>query len=80
MVITATQCRAARALVDWSQSELAENAGLTQVTLSTFEKGGNMRESNNLKIQETFEGAGVEFIGEDEASNAGGAGVRLKKG
>jgi len=80
MVITAKQCKAARALMDWSQSKLATEAGLTQVTLSTFEKGGSMRVSNNEKIQQAFENAGIEFIDEGKASKKGGGeGVRLSK-
>ncbi len=74
-MITKEQCKAARGLLNWSQSTLAEESGLTQITISAFEKGREMRVSNNESLKQTFEAAGVEFIPE----NGGGPGVRLKK-
>lgn len=79
MVISPEQCRAARSLLGWSQTDLMKAAGLTQATLSAFEKGsGAMRTNNNERLQEALEGAGVVFIEDGETSKAGGAGVRLK--
>ena len=69
------QCRAARALLDWTQSALADATGLSVVTIRAFEKGGEMRDSNKNLLTLAFERAGVEFI----AENGGGPGVRLKK-
>lgn len=68
------QCRAARALIDLEQSDLADAAGVHRNTLVGFEKGeGNPRASTVAAIRAALEAAGVEFIKE----NGGGAGVRL---
>jgi len=74
-MITPEQCRAARALLNWTQSELAERVSISAVSIRAFEKGGEMRDSNLKLIRLTFEEAGVTFIPE----NGGGAGVRLAK-
>jgi transcriptional regulator with XRE-family HTH domain len=73
-MLTPAQCRAARALLDWTQSDLADVTGLSAVTIRAFEKGGAMRDSNRTLLQLSFEKAGVQFIPE----NGGGAGVRLR--
>ncbi|NEH46127.1 helix-turn-helix domain-containing protein [Rhizobium leguminosarum] len=39
-------CRAARALLDWTQRDLAERTSMSAVSIRAFEKGGDMRESN----------------------------------
>ena len=74
-LITSEQCRAARALLDWTQGDLARAARLSAVTIRAFERGGEMRESNRSLLRMTLERAGVEFI----ADNGGGPGVRLRK-
>lgn len=75
-MITAAQSRAARALIDWSQVQLAHSANLSESTVRDFEKGRRTPSINNLAaIQRALEEAGVQFIPE----NGGGAGVRLKK-
>jgi len=73
-MIAPAQCRAARALLDWTQADLAQVTGLSVVTIRAFEKGGEMRDSNRMLLQLSFEKAGVTFIPE----NGGGAGVRLR--
>ena len=74
-MLTASQCRAARALLDWTQGNLAVVTGLSAVTIRAFERGGEMRDSNRTLLQLCFERAGVDFISE----NGGGPGVRLRK-
>jgi DNA-binding XRE family transcriptional regulator len=74
-MITAEQCRAARALLNWTQDELAKRVSVSAVSIRAFEKGGEMRDSNRKLLQLTLEAAGVQFIPE----NGGGAGVRLAK-
>lgn len=70
------QSRAARALLDWSQTQLASAANLGESTVRDFEKGRRVPSINNLAaIRAALEAAGVEFIPE----NGGGAGVRLRK-
>lgn len=75
-MITAAQCRAARALLDWSQQHLAAAAQVGVVTVRQFEGGGAQPRRATLDvICRALELAGVEFIPENE----GGAGVRLKR-
>jgi transcriptional regulator with XRE-family HTH domain len=68
--------RAARALLNWSQADLARAAGLSEVSVKNIERGvtdprlGTMRELTQALVQ-----AGVVLIPE----NGGGAGVRLFK-
>jgi transcriptional regulator with XRE-family HTH domain len=71
------QIRAARGLLGWSQSKLAERAGLSLPTVKRVEAGTGPRvsESARARIQKTLEAAGVHFIDE----NGGGPGVRLHK-
>jgi hypothetical protein len=74
-MITAAQSRAGRALLDWSQEELARAAHLGLSTIRDFEKGRRVPTHNNLAgIKAALETAGVEFIPE----NGGGPGVRIK--
>jgi transcriptional regulator with XRE-family HTH domain len=74
--MTPEQCRAARALLDWSQELLAGQSGVAKRTVQYFESG--TREpiaANNAALRAALEKAGVDFI----AENGGGPGVRLKK-
>jgi len=76
MTITPDQCRAARALLDISQDELATMAKVGKSTVRSFESGERTPIANNLAaIAASLHAAGVEFIPE----NGGGAGVRLAK-
>jgi len=73
---TPEQCRAARALLDWSQDDLAAKAKIGIKTLQLFEGGQRDPYPRTLEaIRLTLEKAGVEFI----AENGGGPGVRLAK-
>ncbi len=74
-LIAPEQCRAARALLDWTQSDLAKKVSISDVSIRAFEKGGTMRDSNRKLLTFALEEAGVIFIHE----NGGGAGVRLRK-
>ncbi|HBR68326.1 MAG TPA: hypothetical protein DEA55_03010 [Rhodospirillaceae bacterium] len=61
---TIEQIRAARALIDWSQSDLADHAGLSQTGIARIENGTNKPNSSTLaKIEAAFDKADVEFIG-----------------
>ena len=74
--MTPDQCRAARALINWSQSQLAERAGVARATLADFETGKRRPIANNLNaLQKNLELGGVVFLDE----NGGGPGVRLRK-
>ncbi|CAN5192089.1 helix-turn-helix transcriptional regulator [soil metagenome] len=72
------QLRAARALLGWSQTELAEKAGVSLPTVKRAERAeGGPAVSDDVitKLQLALERAGVEFI----AENGGGAGARMRK-
>lgn len=61
-MISATQCRAARAGLDWSREDLAARAGLATRTITDFERGARMPHENNRKaIRAAFEAHGVTF-------------------
>ena len=77
-MVTTRQVKAARALLGWSQADLAVHSGISEPTVARLEStdgefGG--REVTAKNIRHAIEAAGVEFIEE----NGGGPGVRLKK-
>ena len=75
-MISAAQCRAARAMLNWSQDDLATNAQVARATIADFERKERDPVRNNLfSIISTFEARGVAFVEEGEF----GAGVRLKQ-
>ena len=72
--MTPAQCRAARALLDISQTELSGAAVVPRVVLEDFEAGRSTPSDDNLDALRTaLEHAGVEFINGDRP------GVRLRK-
>ncbi len=76
-MITVAQLRAARGLVGWTQTRLAEASGLALSTIKRMEgSDGPLRGNagNVWKVQQALEDAGVIFIDADEE----GPGVRLK--
>lgn len=61
--ISAAQCRAARGLLGWSQSDLAVASGVTQRTIASFELGDRQPLSRTLDdLIDAFEAAGIQFI------------------
>ncbi|MGB4107867.1 MAG: helix-turn-helix domain-containing protein [Alphaproteobacteria bacterium] len=61
---TIEQIRAARALLDWSQSDLANYADLSQTGIARIENGTNQPNSQTItKIKAAFENADIEFLG-----------------
>ena len=76
MVMTRDQCRAARALLEWTQDRLAEVSSVSKKTIADFEAGKRTPYDRTLAdIQRTLETAGLEFIPE----NGGGAGIRFRE-
>lgn len=76
--VSIRQIKAARALLGWSQTDLATEADVSVPTIKRLEAedgplGG--RSDTGEKIHTALKAAGVEFIDE----NGGGAGVRLRK-
>ena len=75
-VISPEQCRAARALLQWGQDDLASAAKVAKKTIADFEREARTPYARTLSdVRAALEAAGVEFI----AENGGGAGVRLAK-
>ncbi len=81
-MITAGQMRAARALLGIDQKKLAEMAGVSLPTIQRMESSdGTVRGivDTLMKVIEALNGAGVELIGDNVRSEAGGRGVRLRQ-
>ena len=71
---------AARALIGWSRDILAKKSGTSAPTIQAFEAPGSDPKLSTLnKWYRALEGAGVEFIDEDEDGERG-PGVRLRHG
>jgi transcriptional regulator with XRE-family HTH domain len=67
------QWRAARALIGWSQGELAAKIGMSVLTIKRLEAGApNVSDDARKRAMEALESAGVEFTNGDRP------GVRLK--
>lgn len=79
MSLTPQQCRAARALLDLSQDDLALRARLDINALQGFEAGGAALDESIEALQTALEEAGALMIPTGTASPAGGEGVRLAK-
>jgi transcriptional regulator with XRE-family HTH domain len=74
--MTPAQCKSARALIGWSQLDLAKAAQVGVVSLRQFERGATEpRRATIAVIRRALEAAGVIFID----GNGEGPGVRLKK-
>jgi predicted transcriptional regulator len=81
-MMTASQLRAARALLGIDQKTLADMAGVSLPTIQRMEASdGNVRGivETLTKVIEALNDAGVELIGENARSEAGGRGVRLRR-
>ena len=81
-MLTATQLRAARALLGIDQKTLAETAGVSLPTVQRMEASqGDVRGviGSLTKVVAALDLAGIELIGEGMQSQDGGRGVRLKE-
>lgn len=80
-ILTPAQARAARALLGWSQSDLAARASVAVPTVTQFERGNRMpTRAIAGAMRAALEAGGVEFIPPGAASPPGGGeGVRLKR-
>lgn len=80
-MITASQLRAARALLGIDQKVLADRAQLSLPTIQRMEASDGVIRGNVdslTKIVEALEDMGIELIAEGAASTSGGRGVRLR--
>jgi hypothetical protein len=74
-MITGTQCRAARALVEWPREQLARASRTDEQVIADFEqRQEDPPEEVKNRLTHALEEAGAVFIPE----NGGGVGVRLR--
>lgn len=80
-VATPAQCRAARALLNWTQAVLAERAGVARKTIADFELATRTLHIRTRRdITATLEAAGVEFTWPENGNGfTGGEGVRFAR-
>ena len=76
MLLTPELCRAARALLNWDKSQLADAAELGTATVSRFEKGGVVPLEAVEAMLQALQRAGLEFIPAGGNSMGGGPGLR----
>jgi transcriptional regulator with XRE-family HTH domain len=80
-MITASQMRAARAMLGIDQRQLAELSGVSLPTIQRMEASTDTVRGvidTLIKVVEAFDAAGIELIAENAESRATGRGVRLK--
>jgi transcriptional regulator with XRE-family HTH domain len=76
-MINPSQCRAARALLNWSQQDLADASKIGNATIRNFEGGKSTPQHATLDVLvRAFQSAGVTFLANGEALS-GGPGVRF---
>jgi DNA-binding XRE family transcriptional regulator len=76
-VVTAGQLRAARALLGWTQRDLAKGAYLSLGTIKALESGSSTRTASLQAAIATLQAAGIVFVAAGD-TRPGGPGVRLK--
>ena len=65
METSASQVRAARALLNWSAQELSEKSGVSLSSILNFERGASQMMPRLLQdVVAVFTAAGIEFSGE----------------
>lgn len=76
--LTVEQCRAGRALLGWSQEQLAAEAKTTQRTVADFERAARQPYERTLfDLREAMERAGVIFLADGDTTT-GGPGARMR--
>jgi transcriptional regulator with XRE-family HTH domain len=79
MSICPSLCRAARALLNWSQQELATRAQVSKKTIVDYETSQVEPRRRTLRdVVQALESAGIEFLPAEENVSRGG--LRLKWG
>ena len=75
--MTPAQLRAARAILGWKQTDLAEASGVFVNTIKAYESGASdPKRSTELALKRALSKAGVIFIDSDDRQ---GPGVRLRE-
>ena len=81
-MLSASQLRAARALLGMYQKALAEASGLSLPTIQRMEASDGVirgQVESLMKLVTALDAGGVELIGEGAVSDKGGRGVRLRQ-
>ena len=81
-MLSASQLRAARALLGMDQKALAEASGLSLPTIQRMEASDGVirgQVESLMKLVTALDAGGVELIGEGAVSDKGGRGVRLRQ-
>ncbi|MDL2404893.1 helix-turn-helix transcriptional regulator [Rhizobium calliandrae] len=62
MILTPALCRAARGLLDWTQSDIAGKAGVSRSTIRDYEGGHHdIHRATEAQLRLAFEEGGVVF-------------------
>ncbi|WP_433908776.1 helix-turn-helix domain-containing protein [Sphingomonas yabuuchiae] len=77
MTLSINQCRAARALLDWTITDLAQAASVGVMTVKRFEAGQSVSAVSIQALSDAFYKAGISFVTAGEVSTGGGEGVRF---
>jgi transcriptional regulator with XRE-family HTH domain len=81
-MLTASQLRAARALLGIDQQTLGDLSGVSLPTIQRMEASkGNVRGvvDTLTKVVEALNAAGIELLGDNAKSDGGGRGVRFRE-
>jgi transcriptional regulator with XRE-family HTH domain len=79
MTLSPAQCRAARALLDWQQLDLARYSKVSKQAIVQFERGRREARERTLDdLREAFERHGIEIL--DPIEGVRGAGVQMRAG
>lgn len=74
---SSAQIRAARGLLGWTRSQLADKVGVSRQTIDLMENKGDARNhATREKVQDLLERHGVRFLDDD---SEGGEGVRFEE-
>lgn len=63
MILTPAHCRAARGFLDWTQSDLADRAGVSRSTIRDYEGSRHdIHRATEAQLRLAFEEGGVAFV------------------
>ena len=70
-ILTPALCRAARGFLDWTQSDLAERAGISRSTIRDYEADRHgAHRATEAQLRLAFEDGGLAFVPTEEGSLA----------
>jgi transcriptional regulator with XRE-family HTH domain len=62
-ILAPALCRAARGLLDWTQTDLAEHSGISRSTIRDYESARHAaHRATEAQLRLAFESAGVSFV------------------